>query len=235
MNRLYSPQTGFTYEVVNAGVPAWTTTHERILIENKLIDLQPDIIIMISGANDAHWALLETEDITEFWAYSDRDLMLVVNNAYRGLRFPPAVPVLDLRSKPPSCQRIARVARRNVSLATYATNIGGIDLAFALMPTLYSTEKTLSPSELKHVEKFGKGAAVEKPVWEACYEAIRRELSSINAENYKFLDFSRAFSGLGAEVEVFIDTYHLANVGNREIANMLEKNIDWKLLRPNKN
>jgi len=234
LNSLYSSQTGFTYEVVNAGVPAWTTTHERILIENKLIDLQPDYIIMISGTDDAHWALLETEDIMDFWTYIDRDFMLVMNNAYNGLRFPPAVPFLDLQSETPSCQRVARVAHRNVSLATHASNIAGIDLAFVLMPTLYSTKKTLTQTEAKHVETFGKGVVVEKPIWDACYEAIRHDLSFIGSENYKFLDFSRAFSSLGAKAEVFIDTYHFANAGNRKIAELLEKKIDWLSLRPNK-
>jgi len=42
------------YEVVTAANPAWATTHERILIENRLSELEPDLVISFSGDNDVN-------------------------------------------------------------------------------------------------------------------------------------------------------------------------------------
>ena len=46
---------GKKIEVVNAACPAWASTQERIWIEQRLSEMQPDMIISFSGNNDAHW------------------------------------------------------------------------------------------------------------------------------------------------------------------------------------
>lgn len=43
------------FEVFTAANAAWTTTHERIFIENRLSELDPDLVISFSGLNDVHW------------------------------------------------------------------------------------------------------------------------------------------------------------------------------------
>ncbi len=91
LNDEVSPKTGYRYQVINTGIPAWGTTQERILIENKLVDMKPDVILMFSGNNDVHWALIETEDPANFWSYYDRNFALLVNNTSQKLGYGPAV------------------------------------------------------------------------------------------------------------------------------------------------
>ena len=44
------------YEVFTLADPGWTSTQERIVIENRLSELSPDLVISFSGLNDVHWA-----------------------------------------------------------------------------------------------------------------------------------------------------------------------------------
>ena len=46
------------YEVFTLASPSWSTTHERIIVENRLLDLEPDLVISLSGNNDCHWGAL---------------------------------------------------------------------------------------------------------------------------------------------------------------------------------
>ena len=56
LNARVAPATRLRYEVVNAAFPAWSTTQEKIFIQQRLVDMHPDVIIMFSGNNDVHWA-----------------------------------------------------------------------------------------------------------------------------------------------------------------------------------
>lgn len=44
---------GEKYEVINAGVPGYTTAEILIYLELKLLDFKPDIVVIYTGANDA--------------------------------------------------------------------------------------------------------------------------------------------------------------------------------------
>jgi len=50
--RLSSEMPGRKIEVINAGIPAYMSMQELILLENKLIELKPDIVIIFDGYND---------------------------------------------------------------------------------------------------------------------------------------------------------------------------------------
>ena len=55
LNREIGPVTGHRYEVIIAANCAWASTHERIIIENKLMELEPDLVVSFSGNNDVLW------------------------------------------------------------------------------------------------------------------------------------------------------------------------------------
>ncbi len=44
------------YQVVTFANPAWSSTHERIAIENRVVEMAPDLVVSLSGINDVHWA-----------------------------------------------------------------------------------------------------------------------------------------------------------------------------------
>ena len=58
------------YEVFTMATPAWASTHERIMIENRLSDLEPDLVVSLSGNNDVHWGA-KNRNVLWFRAYHD--------------------------------------------------------------------------------------------------------------------------------------------------------------------
>jgi len=82
LNEKLSPRTGVRYEVVNTGNPGWTTTHERILVANRLVDLEPDLVLSLSGNNDVHWGIFG-HNVLWFRAYPDEFFWQIVEYHFR--------------------------------------------------------------------------------------------------------------------------------------------------------
>lgn len=78
LNARASPSTGYRYEVINTAFLGWSTTQEKLLIQQRLVDMHPDIVIMFSGTNDAH---LERSGRDVRWSYGlmDQNYMLLLN------------------------------------------------------------------------------------------------------------------------------------------------------------
>ena len=58
------------FRVYTLANPAWASTHERILIENRLSEWQPDLVISLSGLNDVHWGQMG-RDVMWFRTYHE--------------------------------------------------------------------------------------------------------------------------------------------------------------------
>ena len=71
-----------------------------------------------------------------------------------------------------------------------------------------------------------------KPYWESCYRALREALGRIGARNYRLIDLSRSLGGIDGTTEVFVDSYHFADLGNRLMAQALADRIDWRSIVP---
>lgn len=65
--------------IINAGVGTYLSTHERILILNKISEYEPDIIVMFSGWNDGYAAYRGTRVIDDRWDYLNAGQVLAEN------------------------------------------------------------------------------------------------------------------------------------------------------------
>ena len=65
-----TPSTKLKYEIFTMTNPAWASTQERIVIENLLSELEPDMVISFSGVNDVHWGV-RGRNVLWFRSYSD--------------------------------------------------------------------------------------------------------------------------------------------------------------------
>jgi lysophospholipase L1-like esterase len=224
LNARLSPVTGFHYEIVNAAFPAWSTTQEKLLIQQFLLDLHPDLVIMLSGNNDVHWSL-NGSDIRWFFSYADQTYVHLLNELYRSsghpewIYVPPTYPRLD-------CAILSSFTLRNVEEAASALDRAKARLIFALQPNIVSTPKALTEHEQRILQKQ------DKPYWDACYQSMRDRLGQSAAHNYRLLDLSRSFGELDHATELFIDSAHVADMGNRLIAEALANQIDWRSLKP---
>jgi lysophospholipase L1-like esterase len=224
LNEQKGAATGRRYEVINASFPGWSTTQEKILIEQRLIDLQPDAILMFSGTNDVFWSM-SGRDLRWFFTYMDQNFVAMLNEIYKSSQHPESVVSFPMADHPVECSEVSKLTARNVEMAAAAAQGTHARLIFALPPTILSTAKALTRRE----GELRKNAQNEA-YWTSCYQAIRDSLSAIAAKNYRFIDVSRAFGELDAATEVFLDPSHFSDNGSKAIAQTLFDQIDWAAL-----
>jgi lysophospholipase L1-like esterase len=225
LNERVSRTTGYRYEVVNTAFPAWTTTQEKLLIQQRLVDMHPDVVLMFSGTNDVHWTR-EGRDIRWFYSPLDQNYVMLLNEMYKASGHPEWTFAWPFSSRQIECSDLGRVTARNVEEAVSAVDRVQARLIFALQPNVVSTSKRLSKREQQLPE------VQNKPYWDSCYQALRDGLGRISARNYQLLDLSRSFGETGDDTEVFVDSYHFADLGNRLIAQALADQIDWRSIVP---
>jgi hypothetical protein len=148
--------------------------------------------------------------------------MTLLNEVYKASGHPEWTFTLPVSSRPVACSNLALITERNVEDAAIATDRVKARLIYALQPNIASTGKRLSKHEGQLPE------VKNKPFWDSCYQALRDELGRISARNYQFLDLSRSFGELDDQTELFVDSYHFADLGNRLIAQALADQIDWR-------
>jgi lysophospholipase L1-like esterase len=217
LNSEISPRTGYKYEVINTAFPAWSTTQEKLSIQQRLVDLHPDAVLMFSGSNDVHWAL-HGSDVRWFFSYMDQNYVTLLNEMYKTAGHPEWAIPIPVSDRPIDCAKVAEIAERNVKESAAALAGVNARLFFALQPNIISTNKHLSAYESRTLRQQ------DKSYWDACYGALRSALSPIKASNYRFLDLSRSFGAL--------DAYHFVDLGNELVARDIVAGIDWKMVVP---
>jgi len=212
------------YEVFTLASPAWTSTHERIIIENRLSELAPDMVVSFSGSNDVHWAGAG-RDVFWFRTYADQFFWDLLNSARKIARFHPMKEVVA-GAAPVDPVSVATRLEKNVRLSATALALKGARYVFVLQPALAITSKPLSAREQKlragllppALENFAKS-----------YHEIRSHLSSIHSDHFLYLDESDAFASLSANDEIFLDSYHFGDRGNAIIARKIADGISSSL------
>jgi hypothetical protein len=225
LNDRVAGATRLRYEVINAAFPAWSTTQEKVVIQQRLVDMHPDLIIMFSGNNDVHWAS-QSADVRWFFTYSDLNAVTLLNELLLSSGHPDERIAVPVTPGPVACADVGRRAARNVEEAARSAALVNSRLVFALQPNLVSTTKRPSEREQRYLSQQS------KPYWDACYQAIREETAKIQAPNFQALDVSRLFGEYGADTELFIDTYHLAAKANLAVAQALASQLDWSTIKP---
>ena len=209
-------------EVVTAAACAWSSTHERILIENRLVEFEPDLVISFSGHNDVFWA---SQGYNSAWYRGMQDsYFLTLMNATRlsnsVAEFPSHVPGIG---RPPSIEEVTERLVRNVVLAQHALTLVDARYMFVLQPTMEVTGKSRTPREQRVA-----ASAASWPwfgLMEQFYVEFRNNLSALHKPGFAFIDLTSVFDNCGDDIEVFIDTAHFGDRGNDLIAQSLCKHV----------
>jgi hypothetical protein len=222
LSRQPSIRSNTVYEVFTAANPGWASTHERIIIENKLSELAPDLVIALSGNNDVHWGSLG-RNILWFNSYPDDFFFKLINESYRITDRPllPEVAPFSKKRVPP--RLVSRRLLKNVKLSSYVLAQEDVDYMFFLQPTLAASAKALSKREQQRKD------STPSAYFEKCYSIIDRNLRRFSRENFRYINLNTVFDDLGAEHEIFIDSYHFGDKGNEIIARGIYSNLKTHL------
>lgn len=213
------------FEVFTFANPAWSTTQERIAIENYLSELEPDLIVSLSGNNDVFWGDAG-RNVLWYSTFSD-DYFNAVANAALGMagRTPPApLPHAGPISGKVNPEQVAARLKKNVVLGATALNQGGVkaDWIYFLQPNLAATKKALSARESEFLTS-------SRDYYIQSYARIGKALRALQLPNFTFVDLSSLFDLRGQGDEVFLDQFHFGDIGNEAIATAMAREVARRL------
>ena len=209
---------GRHFEVFTFAATGWTTAHERIAIENRLSELEPDLVISYSGVNDMYMNAIG-RDTRWLRSYGDQMFWDLLAEVQRVARREPLVDVAA-NGPPASPIEVARRIEKNVRLAAAALAPVGSDYLFALQPNIaYATKRpTARESGLLAAYRF-------RDYNRRCHDAIDARLGRMQLDRFRYVDLSGVFADVPPTAGIFIDTGHLGDRGNRIVAERLAAEV----------
>ena len=230
--RLQQHNDAVRYEVFTFANPAWSSTHERIAIENYLSELAPDLVVSLSGNNDVFWGHAGRNVLWQ-QIFADEYFWRLVSTALEsGGREPlTALAAVVPPGEPPAPLPVATVAARlgkNARLAAHALALDGTPWVFFLQPTLALTNKSLTLRERAFLDdnRFS-----DPEYYRAGYAAIDEQLRALDAGNFRFVSLTGVFDARSDDI--FIDSFHFGDKGNALIAEaMADAQLAQGLLPP---
>lgn len=219
LNAGLAPGTGKTFEVLTMANPAWASTHERIAIENLLSELQPDLVISLSGNNDVHWAE-NGHNILWFRTYFDQNVFSLIQRIYSMSRNIDLEDNLAPSRQPVDPRTVAERLLKNVDLSTFILARSRTPYLFVLQPTLAAISKPLTARETSLLQKSLAKNPDHQHYFRSCYQAMDSALASATGGTMHYLNLSSVFDR-SANDEIFIDSYHFGDKGNELIAHAI--------------
>jgi hypothetical protein len=208
---------GRRYEVFTFATPAWSSTHERIAIENRVSEWQPDLVLSLTGVADAVYGE-HGHNVLWSRALTDQYYWDIVNIALQRSGFSRMVDVQDASSTPVPPELVAQRLRKNVLLASYALSLSGARYHVFLQPGITTTGKRLSPRERQM--RFAKsGYFRDAHYFEDVYGRIDERLrGEALPPNTAYTNLRTVFDVLDEHADVFVDAFHFGDRGNEIIA-----------------
>lgn len=227
LNEQLSLSSDLKYEVLTMANSAWASTHERIIIENRLSELEPDMVMSLSGNNDIHWGL-SGRNVLWFRSYYDELYWKIINMAYAISGHKGIKDITELEPAPIPCSLVAERLVKNVKLSSHALSLNDITYVFFLQPNLDVTKKTLTERESQYqAERVTPHMSNEKRknYFVECFSLMNNELDKLEIDNFHYFNLFNIFDNMKEGEDIFIDSYHFGDKGNEVIANNIFKHI----------
>ena len=219
--------TGRRYEVFTFATAAWSSTHERIAIENRISELEPDLVVSLTGAGDLIFAEWGSNVL---WARSrtDQYYWFLVNVALKRAGFDYMTDVADVVPQALSPDVFAARLKKNFDLAAFALSESNARLHVFFQPSVVTTRKPFSRSErrISGGLKFAPGGGLRIDYHTACREKLREAFrTEALPANVSFTDLTEVFDDVPAGETVFLDAFHVGDRGNSIIAEAIAKTL----------
>lgn len=222
LTRQLTPVTKRKYEIFTMANPAWASTQERIVIENLLSELEPDMVISFSGVNDVHWGV-RGRNVLWFRSYSDDFYWSLIKRVFKLFRQPPMPENTRIEANPIAPDLVAERLLKNVRISLFALSGNKTDYVYVLQPALAVTNKKLTNREKNNLKT--------EDYFRTCYGLFAKGLKNLHGDNYQFVDLSGMFDGFDEQEEIFMDSYHFGDKGNEKIAENIFLQIKGRIVK----
>jgi len=215
LNRQLAEKTGMRYEVFTFANPAWSSTQERIAIENYLSELEPDLILSLSGNNDVFWGHAG-RNVLWYFAFADEYFQLLSNTAVTMTRRTAAAPLASTQPAPNPIpiDQVAYRLSKNVRLGKHALQAQNVPWVFFLQPTLSVTQKSLTVREASFLSDA-------RTYYQQSYLRIAEKLSALEDDYFRFVNLSPVFDAHQKDTDIFLDQFHFGDKGNTLLADSM--------------
>ncbi len=205
-------------EIINAGIPGGYSYIESKLISEKILEYNPDLLVIYDGYNDNYRSFdnyyFDTKETN-----STRDLLqyILQNNFYKTPQFfyhqyfravfdSTELIVFDDSKKFEKSERWANTWRDVCS----ENESKGIKTIITLQPILGTGEKELTKEEKRNFDKYDGEKIIKN------YEFFAKQLEELSDSCTKIVDLRNSFDN---EIEtMFYDSVHTGDEGNKIIA-----------------
>lgn len=205
---------GREVEVFACATPAWTSHHERIAIEQRVRGWSPDLVVALSGANDAQWGF-GGRDPAWSRTYEDEHFFRIAEAALERAGAGPLSDVVETAPDPLPPAGLAAGLLRNARLAAAA--LEGVPYLLCLQPALPCTHKPLSAREQALRERWPEAQRAHyQAVWAAYREAFA--MAAPPGGQVALHDLDPALAARPAQEELFLDAVHFGDRGNALLA-----------------
>jgi hypothetical protein len=229
LNSTLSHETGRQYEVFTVAAPGWSSTHERIMTENVLAGLDPDLVIALSGINDAHWGW-RSRNVLWYRSYKDELFKDLLNQAYKTAGFAIIADEIKQEDGHIAPEIVAQRLKLNVELSLQALKDTHAQYVFARQPARPISEYRKLLNNGGSTERNA-DQALWSTDWRVymfeCGSRINRSLSEINHARFTYIDLSKIFDGEEDFETIFLDSYHFGDRGNERIARYIADHLQY--------
>jgi len=196
-------------EVVNAGIPSIGSTDELQLIQTKIIQFDPDLIIIYGGTNDL------THSYPWIKPKNESNVFGTIQYFYRSLYvlhgiFDPKIPKTYDKS---DWYDKALLWKQNMIKICELGKKHGYETLIILQPILGSGNKTLSEHEIKNIEFWDQAKAV------IGYQKFAEELKDLNNYCIGTADLRNIFDNVKGDV--YFDYAHIDSEHNKIVADKI--------------
>ena len=205
-------------EVFNAGCAGFNSTQDVILLSTRILDLEPDLIVVFSGGTDINLAMFpEWEPGYHELIEAERGLVTHPwyehSAAYKfiSMNIPHRVVLKEGTAHPEVGSYYKGNVERMASLATGA----GVRFLAVLQPALVVSSKKVTVKERATLEKALKRGGLRSNYPELArilYPAVQKAMAQVKLPSGAYyLDGSDLFKG--TDIEAFSDAFHLTDTG----------------------
>jgi len=197
-------------QVINAGIVDIASTHELQLIKTKIVQFEPDLIIIYDGIRDL------TNEYTSVKEKMHKDFFRNIYDRY--FKFYQTLDVIKgiLKQKPPiryvepHWEDKAELWKNNLIAICELGKQHGYETLIILQPMLGSGNKTLLGQEIKNMEFFDQDNAL------IGFQKFADKLNELDNYCAKTADFRNIFDDIN-EV-IYFDRAHVGSKSNKIIA-----------------
>lgn len=237
------------YEVINAGDSGYVSTQEFILLFDRIMELDPDLVITFDGFNDIYAGFtnhlagfpqnftefkekLENHNGLYFFWYGLRKILshsILLEDLKTKLRTAFFIRNLSLDNEgiPTAYANISDVAGiygRNLKYMYMLLNATGVKVLFTIQPALTVGSKHLTEEEKAILTKMNKEVIAYSKYVNKGYKLFVEELKQIQDEyGARTLDLTGIFDSI--KDTIYIDDIHFSEYGSEIIAQRIFESI----------